>query len=139
MMHVTQLLEKMILWNICICRVYAGVLVALQIINCDKDMLDRIMKLLKEICDSDPSLVRSYENWCGLYFEISLTTLTSLYRPDNGENYQSTNFLYRDITQLCTQTLLLTLHITVGHHNNLAYLFNEICLLMWCVFPLDSS
>ncbi len=58
---------------------YAGVLIALQIINnvgayqnCDKDLLDRIMELLKEVCDRDPSLVRACENQSGLYLEISL-------------------------------------------------------------------
>ncbi len=91
-----------------------------------KSLLVQITELLRKVCDSDPSVVRTYEKNAEFFWGSSLPALTSLYRPDNGENCQSrTNSLYRDITQLCTQTLLHTLHIILGHHNNLVNLFNE--------------
>ena len=89
-------------------------------------LLIKFLELPNKACDSDPDIVRSYEDNSKLFLEVSPPSLTSLYHPSYEDNLQSwTNSLYQEVTKLSIQTLLHILYITLGHHHNLLNLIHN--------------
>jgi len=109
---------------------YGGTLLSLQILNdlsAFKDynevMLQQICEVLERVVNNDAAVVQNYESHDEFFWGSTLPSLTSLYRPDKGqEGYSS---VFKEVIRLCTLTLLHTLQVILGHHSNLVVLFNE--------------
>lgn len=106
-------------------------------------LLKQVMSLMENVCIADPSIVRTYEVNADFFCGSSLPSLTSLYHPEI--DHESTNSpSMKKLREVCTDTLLHTLHICLGRQDNLDVLVNENLLdyvvsLPWIVPEASRS
>ena len=86
-------------------------------------MLKQICEVLERTVHNDAAVVQNYESNEEFFWGSTLPALTSLYRPDDGQEGYS--LVFKKVIRLCTLTLLHTLQIILGHQSKLIVLLNE--------------